>query len=224
VQADYIHSKGDDVIVQRNVNLAQVNGQFVGVDPRFSAINVYENLGWIKYDGFVSRIEYRGGSLRAGTSYTLAKATSNSLASGVGGGAATNPLDLSIDIGPTNEDRRHVSVTDFSYVFPLDVQVSGLVRYQSALPYSVSSSTIVFARPEPRNSRRADSESVVDFRVGKNIKLGGRRSAAIFWEVFNLFNSTNFIQYQGSLQSSSFGLPQGTGPRRRQQLGFRFDF
>lgn len=224
VQADYIHSKGYDVIVQRNVNLAQVNGQFVGVDPRFSAINVYENLGWIKYNALVSRIEYRGGSLRAGTSYTLAKATSNSLASGVGGGAATNPLDLSIDIGPTNEDRRHVSVSDFSYVFPLDFQVSGLVRYQSALPYSVSSSAIVFARPEPRNSRRADSESVVDFRVGKNIKLGGRRSAAIFWEMFNLFNSTNFIQYQGSLQSTSFGLPQGTGPRRRQQLGFRFDF
>lgn len=224
VQADYIHSKGHDVIVQRNVNLAQVNGQFVGVDPRFSAVNVYENLGWIKYNGLVSRIEYRGGSLRAGTSYTLAKATSNSLASGVGGGAATNPLDLSIDIGPTNEDRRHVSVTDFSYIFPLDFQVSGLVRYQSALPYSVSSSAIVFARPEPRNSRRADSESVVDFRVGKNIKLGGRRSAAIFWEMFNLLNSTNFIQYQGSLQSTSFGLPQGTGPRRRQQLGFRFDF
>jgi outer membrane receptor protein involved in Fe transport len=224
VQADYIHSKGYDVIVQRNVNLAQVNGQFVGVDPRFSAINVYENLGWIKYNGLVSRIEYRGGSLRVGTSYTLAKATSNSLASGVGGGAATNPLDLSIDIGPTNEDRRHVSVTDFSYLFPLGFQVSGLARYQSALPYSVSSSAIVFARPEPRNSRRADSESVVDVRVGKNIKLGGRRSAAIFWEMFNLFNSTNFIQFQGSLQSTSFGLPQGTGPRRRQQLGFRFDF
>jgi hypothetical protein len=224
VQADYIHSKGYDVIVQRNVNLARVNGQFVGVDPRFSAINVYENLGWIKYNGLVSRIEYRGGSLRAGTSYTLAKATSNSLASGVGGGAATNPLDLSIDIGPTNEDRRHVSVTDFSYVFPLDFQISGLARYQSALPYSVSSSAIVFARPEPRNSRRGDSESVVDFRVGKNIKLGGRRTAAVFWEMFNLFNSTNFIQFQGSLQSTSFGLPQGTGPRRRQQLGFRFDF
>ncbi len=224
VQADYIHSRGHDVIVQRNVNLAQVNGQFVGVDPRFSAINVYQNLGWINYNGLVSRVEYRGGSLRVRTSYTLAKARSNSLASGVGGGAATNPLDLSIDIGPTNEDRRHVSVTDFSYLFPLDFQVSGLARYQSALPYSVSSSAIVFARPEPRNSRRADSESVVDFRVGKNIKLGGRRNAAIFWEMFNLFNQTNFIQYQGSLQSTSFGLPQGTGPRRRQQLGVRFDF
>ena len=37
VQADYIYSRAYDVIVQRNVNLAQVKGQFVSVDPRFSA-------------------------------------------------------------------------------------------------------------------------------------------------------------------------------------------
>jgi hypothetical protein len=224
IQADYVFSRGHDVIVQRNVNLALVNGQYVGIDPRFSAINMYQNLGWIHYDGLVSRVEYHGATLRGGLSYTLAKGTSNSLASGVGGGAATNPLDLSIDIGPTNEDRRHVVVTDFSYIFPLDIQLAGIARYQSALPYSVSSSTIVFARPEPRNSRRGDSESTVDLRLSKNFRLGGHRAVSVFWEIFNLFNSTNFTQYQGSLQSSAFGLPQGAGPKRRQQFGFRFDF
>ena len=117
LQADYVYSHGYDGIVQRNINLAQVNGQFVSIDPRFSAINMYQNLGWIHYHALVSRIEYRGTKLRAGTSYTLSKATSNSLATGVGGGAATNPLDLSIDIGPTNEDRRHVVASDFAYVF-----------------------------------------------------------------------------------------------------------
>jgi outer membrane receptor protein involved in Fe transport len=224
VQADYVYSHGYDVIVQRNVNLAQVNGQFVSIDPRFSAINMYQNLGWIKYNGLVSRIEYRGTKLRAGTSYTLSKATSDALASGVGGGAATNPLDLSIDIGPTNEDRRHVVASDFAYVFPLDFQLAGIARYQSALPYSVSSSLIVFARPEPRNSRRGDGESNLDLRVSKNLKFGGRRTATIFWEMFNITKTTNFLQYQGSLQSSSFGLPQGADPMRRQQVGLRFDF
>jgi outer membrane receptor protein involved in Fe transport len=224
VQADYVYSHGYDGIVQRNINLAQVNGQFVSVDPRFSAINMYQNLGWIHYHALVSRVEYRGTKLRAGTSYTLSKATSNSLATGVGGGAATNPLDLSIDIGPTNEDRRHVVASDFAYVFPLDFQLAGIARYQSALPYSVSSSLIVFARPEARNSRRGDGESNLDLRVSKNIKLGGRRAATVFWEMFNVTNTINFLQYQGSLQSSSFGLPQAAEPMRRQQFGLRFDF
>jgi hypothetical protein len=224
VQADYVYSHGYDVIVQRNINLAQVNGQFVGIDPRFTAINMYENLGWINYNALVTGAQFRGTKLRAGASYTLAKGTSNSLASGVGGGAATNPLDLSIDIGPTNEDRRHVGAIDASYIFPLDFQLAAIGRFQSALPYSVSSSTIVFARPEPRNSRRGDNESNVDLRISKNLRLGGRRAAVLFWEMFNTFNTQNFIQYQGSLQSSTFGLPQGAQPMRRQQIGARFDF
>jgi Carboxypeptidase regulatory-like domain/TonB dependent receptor/TonB-dependent Receptor Plug Domain len=224
IQADYVYSHGYDMVIQRNTNLAQVNGQFVSIDPRFSAINMYQNLGWSRYHALVSRIEYRGAALRAGTSYTLSKSTSDTLASGVGGGAATNPLDLSIDVGPTNEDRRHVVNADFAYTFPLDFQLAGIARYQSALPFSVSSSTIVFARPEPRNSRRGDSESILDLRVSKRLTLGGRRAATIFWELFNATNTRNFLQYQGSLQSSAFGQPQAAEPMRRQQVGLRVDF
>lgn len=224
VQADYVYSRGHDVIIQRNINLALVNGQYVNIDPRFSAINMYQNLGWINYNALVTHADYRGTKLRGGVGYTLSKGTSNSLASGVGGGAATNPLDLSIDIGPTNEDRRHVVTGDASYLFPLDFQLAALTHYQSALPYSVTSSAIVFARPEPRNSRRGDSESDLDLRVSKIFRLGSRRAATVFWEMFNTTNTRNFLQYQGSLQSSSFGLPQAAEPMRRQQFGVRFDF
>ena len=38
------------------------------------------------------------------------------------------------------------------------------------------------------------------------------------------FNSDNWLRFQGSLQSAQFGLPLTEGPKRRQQLGFRFDF
>jgi hypothetical protein len=157
-------------------------------------------------------------------SYTLAKATSNTLATGVSGTAATNPLDLSIDEGPTSEDRRHVVAIDGSYLLPWDFQVSGLWRYYSPLPYSVSSRFVVFARPEPRNSRRGDNEFNMDLRVGKNFKLHGRMGAGIFWEMFNVFNTDNFQAYQGSLESSAFGLPSRALAKRRQQFGFRFDF
>jgi hypothetical protein len=224
IRADYIYSHGYDVVLQRNINITQdANGNWVTIDPRFTAINMYQNLGWIKYNALVSRVEYRGNKLRLGLSYTLAKGTSDSTATGVGGGAATNPLNLSIDEGPTNEDRRHVLVSDFSYVFPLDFQVSGIARYQSALPYSATNSNIVYARPLPRNSLRGDAESNLDLRVGKKFKVG-HYSATFFWEMFNITNTVNYIQFQGNQLSTSYQKPQGALPMRRQQVGMRFDF
>jgi hypothetical protein len=171
-----------------------------------------------------TRTEYRGAKLRTGLSYTLAKATSNSSATGVGGGAATNPLDLSVDDGPTSEDRRHNLVWDASYQFPFDFQVAGIYRYASALPYSVSSRFVINARPEPRNSRRGDDEKNLDLRVGKQFKVPRGVAAGLFWEMFNVFNSNNFQAFQGSLESSTFGQPARALPKRRQQFGFRIDF
>ena len=79
-------------------------------------------------------------------------------------------------------------------------------------------------RPESRNSRRGSTEKSTDLRVSKIIRLRGRASATAFWEMFNVFNVDNWLRYQGSLQSAQFGLPLTEGPKRRQQLGFRFDF
>jgi len=223
-QADYVFSDGDDVLLQRNLNLNFVNGQWVNIDPRFTGINVAENLGYIKYHALQTRTEYRGSKLRTGLSYTLSKATSNSSASGVGGGAATNPLDLSVDDGPTNEDRRHNIAWDASYSFPLDFQLAGIYRYGSALPFSVTSRFVINARPEPRNSRRGDDEKNFDVRVGKLFKLPRNSSFSLFWEMFNVFNVDNFQAYQGSLESSAFGQPARALAKRRQQFGFRVDF
>jgi hypothetical protein len=46
----------------------------------------------------------------------------------------------------------------------------------------------------------------------------------VFWEMFNVFNVDNWQRYQGSLQSAQFGFPLTEGPKRRQQIGFRFEF
>ncbi len=224
VQADYVHSRGDDAVIGRDINVALVNGQYVAANPRYTGLQIIENAGWTRYNGLQTRADLRTDPARIGVSYTLAKARSNTLATGVSGTAATNPLDLSIDEGPTNEDRRHVVAIDGSYLLPWDFQVSGLWRYYSPLPYSVSSRFVVFARPEPRNSRRGDNEYNMDLRVGKNFKLRGRMVASLFWEMFNVFNTDNFQAYQGSLESSSFGLPSRAFPKRRQQFGFRLDF
>src|SRR5262249_39035434 len=134
------------------------------------------------------------------------------------------------DLGPDDNDRRHNVVIDGSYLVPkIDVQLAGITAYRSALPYSVSTTVQLDSdpfsdRPEPRNSRRGSREASTDVRVGKIVRLGDKRSVSIFWEMFNVFDVDNWLRYQGSLQSSQFGLALTEGPKRRQQLGFRFDF
>jgi hypothetical protein len=108
------------------------------------------------------------------------------------------------------------------------VQLAGISTYRSALPYSVSTSFQLDSdpftdRPEPRGSRRGSPEKSTDVRISKIFRFGSH-SATAFWEMFNLFNVDNWLRYQGSLQSAQFGLPLTEGPKRRQQLGFRFDF
>jgi hypothetical protein len=60
-------------------------------------------------------------------------------------------------------------------------------------------------------------------RFGKVIKLRERLSAMLIWEIFNLFNSDNFYNYAGSMQSSAFGTPNSELPKCAQRGGFRLD-
>jgi hypothetical protein len=233
MRADYVHTHTYDASTGPDTNwLINSSGQYVRKDSRYGNITLVGNGGFINYNGLESRVEYEpaGGTARAGLSYTLAKTTSNT-STGLSTGGITNPFDFNEDLGPDDNDRRHNVVFDASYIVPkLDVQFAGLASFRSALPYSVSTNVQLDSdpftdRPEPRNSRRGAEENNVDFRVSKIFRFGGRYSATAFWEMFNVFNSDNWLRFQGSLQSGAlFGLPLTEGPKRRQQLGFRFDF
>jgi hypothetical protein len=226
VQVDYSHSRAEDILLIKDLNIASIdaNGVATRRDPRFTRINTQGNYGFIRYHGLLTRAEWRSAGMRFGSSYTLSKCTTNSSAAGVGGGAATNPLDLSIDEGTCNEDRRHNFVFDAFSQLPVGFQVAGIYRYATGLRYSVTSRFVVFARPEPRNSRHGDNEHIVDLRVTKEFSLGKGVRLMAFWEMFNALNTRNFINYQGSLESVNFGRPSSILPMRRQQLGFRLDF
>jgi hypothetical protein len=231
VRADYVHTETEDPSIGPDTNwIANPDGTYSRRDRRYANITLVTNGGFIKYNGLLARVDYRASrTARAGLAYTLSKTTSN-MSTGLSTGGVTNPFNLEEDLGPDDNDRRHNVVLDGSYLMPkVDVQVAGIASYRSALPYSVSTSFQLDAdpftdRPEPRNSRRGDKESTFDLRVSKIFRFGGRYSATAFWEMFNVFNIDNWLRYQGSLQSSTFGLPLTQGPKRRQQLGFRFDF
>jgi outer membrane receptor protein involved in Fe transport len=231
VRADYVHTRTHDPSIGPDTNWMQnADGTFSRRDRRYGNKTLVGNGGFIEYDGLLTRLDFQpAGNLRVGLSYTLSKATSN-MSTGLSTGGVTNPFNLDEDRGPDDNDRRHNLVLDASYLMPrIDVQLAGIASYRSALPYSVSTSfqldTDPFSdRPEPRNSRRGDEESTLDLRVSKIFRFGGRYAVTAFWEMFNVLNVDNWLRYQGSLQSSTFGLPLTEGPKRRQQLGFRFDF
>jgi hypothetical protein len=230
LRADYVHTRTHDPSIGPDTNWRQnTDGTYARLDRRYANITRVSNDGFIKYDGLVTRAELRtSASARAGVSYTLSKTTSN-MSTGLSTGGVTNPFNLNEDLGPDDNDRRHNFVFDASYLVPrIDAQVAGIASYRSALPYSVTTSFQLDAdpftdRPEPRNSRRGDKDNTIDLRVSKIFRFG-RYNASAFWEMFNVFNVDNWLRYQGSLESSAFGLPLTQAAKRRQQLGFRFDF
>ena len=235
IQGDFVSAHGRNMIVDQQTNLvapagqtvaqAAQNGSFVTNDPRFNQITLYRNMGWTQYTALQTRIAYaRGSKLHLGLSYTLANTTSNTLADGIGGGLMVNPYNISIDDGPSDQDRRHTVAFDGTYTLPYGIQASGLFHYGSPLPWTVTSIYDIYFRPEPRNDRRGVAFKDTDVRFSKMIKIRERFSATVMWEVFNLFNSDNFYNYAGSLQSSAFGTPNSQLPKRAQQGGFRLDF
>ncbi len=229
VSADLVHSRGTGLVyLEKNLRLLSPT-EYEIIDPRFSYITDLTNAGWVHYTALQAQAQYRRRRLNVGLSYTLSKADSNLPSGSIYGSSPTNPFDLDEDKGPDATDQRHNFVLNGSYQFPYDFQLSGIWVYRSARPWSPYTSEnpegyVYPPWPESKNSRRGDSYQTVDLRVGKTLKLGGKRALTVFWEMFNTFNTKNFTEYDGEMESSSFGYPLSAGDMRRQQLGLRFDF
>jgi outer membrane receptor protein involved in Fe transport len=230
VDLDYVYAHGRDIPIYIEENVALVNGEYIQPDPRFNTIATLKNVGKSNYNAGLVNVRYRASKGMAEVAYTLSKATSNNNTN-IFGNSPTNPLDLSEDQGPDTTDRRHNLVVNGNYRFPLDIQLAGIWVYRSAPPFSATTTLQLDSdpfrdRPEPRNQRRADSFSSVDIRASKGIKIGDRVKATLFWEVYNLLNTDNFVgtSYQQNIRSPIFGKPTAAYEKRRQQGGFRIDF
>jgi hypothetical protein len=224
VEANYIRTQGHGILVAEDINLAQnAQGQYYEKDPRFSAITMLDNVGWIKYNALQTRADYRWQKLTLGGSYTLSKATSNDVTN-ITGGSATNPLNLNIDIGPDNSDRRNNFVSNVAYALPWGFSIAALGTYRSPLPFSITNSTVVYARVAPKNNQRGDSEKDMDIRFSKVFRFKERFSASLYWEMYNALNDNNWAGFTGSQLSSNYLRPLQELPKRQQQGGFQFEF
>jgi hypothetical protein len=226
--ADFVYARGFDLYVIRNVNVDPAS--FTRINPNYSAISSFGNGGSNIYKALQVQVNAMPNAQHLlKIAYTLATNRSNT-SSTLSGGSATNPFDYSEDEGPTDNDVRHNVALNGWTTLSLGLQLSGILSYRSALPYSAVTSAPrpdgkpFGFRPEPRNHRRGDSALSLDIRLAKIVKLGARRSASAFVEAFNVTNEVNYGDYIGTLTSTQFGQPTTAGPKRRTQLGFRVDF
>ena len=116
--------------------------------------------------------------------------------------------------GPSLQDQRHRFVLSGLYVAPGAVQVSSIVTLASGRPYNIlagadlngdgdgGTSSPDRARQNPgseassigRNTGVMPSQATVDVRVSRRFHLSDRVSVDGLFEVFNLFNRTNFVE------------------------------
>ena len=183
--------------------------------------------------------------------YTWSEATGNVLAGAdefritdaghqadLGGGrrdVSVNPLDPQCEqcFGPLNTDARHRVTLSGLWRAPWDINVSGMLRYRSALPYTeflnedLNGDGFFYDLPGRRsvNSGRGDSFSQIDLRLSKEFSFADAFSIELIGEVFNLLNEENPAVFDRTGTPNAFAGTSATQPEQRlAQLGLRLRF
>ena len=127
----------------------------------------------------------------------------------------------------SDRDQRHRFNAFATFLLPYEINVSPIVQYRSAQPFSLRpisgqgpGSTI------RRNTERLDNEFFTfDVRVSKGFKFGERMELEGIFEAFNLFNNRNQRSVPRPLTFNFDGtVSAGFGEPRQAQLGVRFKF
>jgi hypothetical protein len=159
-----------------------------------------------------------------------------------------NPDD---ERGPSLQDQRHRFVASGLYVLPADIQLSTIIAIGSGRPYNVLAGVDLngdgdggafppdrarrtLADPGSsveRNAGTMPAQATVDVRVMRRFPVGRVKIDGIF-EVFNLFNRTNYTDVNnifgtGSYPDSplpTYGQFTQAGPPAQVQLAARISF
>jgi hypothetical protein len=154
--------------------------------------------------------------------------------------------------GASTQDQRHRVVLSGLLLAPAGVQLSSIVTIASGRPYTALAGVDLNgdgnggafppdrARSTPadpgssvaRNSVTLPTQAIVDVRVSHRFRLRGPASVDGIFEVFNLFNRTNFTEVNSifgtgpypASPASTFGQFTQAGAPRQIQLAVRVNF
>ena len=261
--ADYVHTKASQLWELINLNQGlRVNttasGAIVRVDPKF-VTNVWNraNVGSYEYDALNMVLEKRDANNWSGRiSYTLANSRGNT------SGALTatdqfqtvNGLNLDLNQGPTDFDRRHNLVFSGRGLVPgtHGMTLSGTLRLLSGLPFTINDTSsdpdrngqlfdplpagtysgnganaITVENKGGRNGTYGPGFMQLDTRVGWRFRQKDGRTLDLSADILNVTNRSNFVSPTGDRRSTNFLLLTtlyGGGQPRQAQLGVRIGF
>jgi hypothetical protein len=169
-----------------------------------------------------------------------------------------DPTGLPVGFDPLSEkgwslaDRRHHFVLSGMYVLPLQIRLSAIAIATSGRPFNILAGVDLNGDGDggafppdrarrtlndpstsvPRNSGRLRREATVDVRASRRFHLRGPVNVDATFEVFNLFNTTNFTEVNNIFGTGSYpaaplpgyGQFQRAGPPRQVQLGLKVIF
>jgi hypothetical protein len=151
--------------------------------------------------------------------------------SGTAGTFGRNPNDSVNTNGLLNNDRSWQFKTQLVYQAPWGLLLGANLTFQSGVPWGrtvrvpdLGLATTIRAE-ELDGDRRVDSWKLVDLRVQKEFKLGGRANVAFFGDLLNSLNDDANENVESTLgTASSFGVPSRIILPRRLMVGAKFRF
>ena len=241
VSADYVHARARDQFMVRDLNpglrtstartapLVRVNAATYSGEVRQPI-----NTGEIDFDALEMALVKRFASdYSFRVSYTLGYSRGNTTGQGapLSGFQVLDDLNLDLNEGPTDVDRRHNLVISGQAFVPKTggLTAAWVVRALSGSTFTVLDSTTdpdrngTFAEPLPagaytstgRNPWNVDSEGTrngstgpglfqADVRLGYRLRAGAQRTLALFVDMFNITNRANFANPTGDRRSTDF--------------------
>jgi hypothetical protein len=193
------------------------------------------------YQGLVVAMQKRmSNGWQASGSYTVSRVAGLQASSGTTADGAqlstvapvnmfgSDPNNLTNAGGRLPNDRPHVlRMTGLVNVPKLGVVVSGHLQHFSGKPWAAAAQVSLPQGDqrillEPRGSRRLSSQSILDLRVSKTLRLGDARRVELLMDVLNLLNDTaEEALVSDVLGSATFGRPRSFVDPLRAMIGAR---
>jgi outer membrane receptor protein involved in Fe transport len=213
-------------------------------------VRVWTGDGSAEYKGFNVGFHARSARFEAQGFYTWSEAEGNVLTGAdefrIWDGSVqadaqlntpVNPLDpfSSENFGPLFTDARHRVTLSTLYHAPWDFNISGILRYHSAYPFTkFAAGATHFGYPNVLapgvshvNTERGEDFSQLDVRLSREFKFGTNLGVELIGEIFNLLNSKNgtrFVRKGTGYEPTIFAGDTGQGEQRLAQLGVRVHF
>jgi Carboxypeptidase regulatory-like domain/TonB dependent receptor-like, beta-barrel len=161
-------------------------------------------------------------------------------------------FDPASERGPSLQDQRHRLVVSGGYTLPAAIEANAIVTVGSGRPYNILAGLDLNgdgnggafppdrARRVPsdpassvmRNSGTLPAQATTDVRVSRRFQLAGTANLEAIFEVFNLFNRTNFTEINNifgpgpypDAPAATYGQFERAAAPRQAQIAVRFVF